>query len=88
MITGQNSGRRIAIVGAGMAGLTAALAFAKTGAEVTVFEQAPEIKEVGAGIQITPNGARVLEALGCGDAMEEASLRAAAVVRLRRGGGG
>ena len=82
MITGQNSGRRIAIVGAGMAGLTAALAFAKTGAEVSVFEQAPEIKEVGAGIQITPNGARVLEALGCGDAMEEASLRAAAVVPM------
>ena len=54
----------VAIVGAGIGGLTAALAFARNGAEVFVLEQAPELKEVGAGIQITPNGARVLNALG------------------------
>jgi salicylate hydroxylase len=59
-----NVGRRVAIIGAGIGGLTAALAFAKTGADVTVFEQASALTEVGAGLQITPNGARVLNALG------------------------
>lgn len=44
-----------------------------------VLEQAPELGEVGAGLQVTPNGARVLRALGLGPAMEAASLRAEAV---------
>ena len=52
------------MVGGGIGGLTAALAFALRGANVEVFEQAAEIAEVGAGIQITPNGARVLDELG------------------------
>ncbi len=53
----------IAVVGGGIGGLTAALAYAKFGANVTVFEQAPALTEVGAGLQITPNGARALAAL-------------------------
>jgi len=57
-------GQQIAVVGAGIGGLAVALALAQRGAQVHVFEQAPEIREVGAGIQISPNGARVLEALG------------------------
>jgi 2-polyprenyl-6-methoxyphenol hydroxylase-like FAD-dependent oxidoreductase len=44
--------------------LAAALAAARAGAQVTVLEQAPEIAEVGAGIQISPNGWAVLKALG------------------------
>ena len=52
------------MVGGGIAGLTTALAFAKAEASVRVFEQAKEIAEVGAGLQITPNGMRALLALG------------------------
>ena len=55
---------RVAVIGGGLGGLTVALACAGHGARVTVFEQAPEFGDVGAGIQISPNGARVLHALG------------------------
>ena len=61
-------GRRIAVVGSGIGGLAAATALAQRGAEVTVLEQAPGLGEVGAGIQIAPNGVAVLEALGLRDA--------------------
>ncbi|MGH1576910.1 FAD-dependent monooxygenase [Planktotalea sp.] len=54
----------ISVVGGGIAGLTVATALAQRGALVTVFEQAEAIKEVGAGLQISPNGLRVLRALG------------------------
>jgi len=56
-------GKSITILGAGIGGLTAAIALARRGARVTVLEQAPEITEVGAGIQITPNGSAVFGAL-------------------------
>lgn len=69
----------VAIVGAGIGGLTAALAFARNGAEVFVLEQASELKEVGAGIQITPNGARVLLALGLSDDWATHGIAAQAV---------
>ncbi|WP_439104733.1 FAD-dependent oxidoreductase [Celeribacter marinus] len=60
MLIGQN----IAILGAGVAGLATARALALRGAQVTVYEQAPEITEVGAGLQVTPNGVAVLRGLG------------------------
>ena len=69
----------VAIVGAGIGGLTAALAFARNGAEVFVLEQASELKEVGAGIQITPNGARVLNALGLAEDCAAQSIVAQSV---------
>ena len=72
-------GKKISVLGAGVAGLTAARALALRGAEVTVFEQADAIREVGAGLQISPNGARVLHALGLGEALSEAGPRAEAV---------
>jgi len=59
-----NKDRKIAIIGGGIGGLTAAVAFAQQGARVTLFEQADALADVGAGIQITPNGGRVLNALG------------------------
>jgi salicylate hydroxylase len=74
------TGRQIGVIGGGVAGLAAARALALRGAEVTLFEQAPAIAEVGAGLQISPNGLRVLDALGLGDALRAVAVRAAAVV--------
>lgn len=71
--------RPVLIVGAGVAGLTAAVALARRGARVTVRERAPAIREVGAGLQISPNAMRVLAALGLAEAMARASLRSRAV---------
>ena len=65
---------RVVIVGAGIGGLTAALALLKRGLDVEVYEQASELKEVGAGIQISSNGTRVLYALGLEDALERVQV--------------
>lgn len=53
-----------AIVGAGVAGLTAALSLARHGIRCEIFEQAPQLAEVGAGLQISPNASRILAELG------------------------
>ena len=50
--------------------MTAALALIRQGIDVDVYEQAPELKELGAGVQISSNGTRVLYALGLGEAVE------------------
>ncbi|WP_298917975.1 FAD-dependent monooxygenase [uncultured Roseobacter sp.] len=63
------------VVGGGIGGLACATAMARNGVAVTLLEQAPEIAEVGAGLQISPNGLAVLRALG----LEDALLRAGAV---------
>ncbi len=55
---------RAAIVGAGIAGLTTALSLAKHGIRSEIFEQAPVMTEVGAGLQISPNASLVLDQLG------------------------
>ena len=55
---------RLAIAGAGIGGLTAALCLARAGFPVDVFERAPILDEVGAGIQLSPNASRVLIGLG------------------------
>ena len=70
---------RIAVIGAGIGGLAAALALLRRGLNVEVYEQAPQLGEVGAGIQISSNGTRVLYALG----LEEA-LRRVQVLPSRR----
>lgn len=57
---------RVAIVGGGIGGLAAANALVRRGAEVTVFEQAAELGEVGAGVMITPNSIRLLARMGFG----------------------
>jgi salicylate hydroxylase len=72
-------GQSVAVVGAGVAGLAVARALAMRGAAVTVLEQADAIREVGAGLQISPNGACVLRALGLQVALDAASTRAEAV---------
>jgi len=55
---------RIAIVGAGLGGLTAANALLARGFDVMLYEQSGELKEVGAGVQLSPNAIKVLMALG------------------------
>jgi salicylate hydroxylase len=61
---------RVAVIGGGIGGLTAALALIRHGVDIDVYEQAPELKELGAGVQISSNGTRVLHALGLGHEVE------------------
>lgn len=77
-------GQQVTIVGGGIAGLTAAIALAQRGAQVTVLEQAEALREVGAGFQITPNGIVVLHALGLGQALRDIAIPGQAV-NLRDG---
>jgi salicylate hydroxylase len=66
----------VLIAGAGIGGLTAALAALRLGHEVEVYEQASELKEVGAGVQLSANGTRVLYALGVGEELKSLSCEA------------
>ena len=66
---------KITVAGAGIGGLSAAIALARNGHAVRVAEQADEIGEVGAGIQISPNGMHVIKALGLEDALAEVSIK-------------
>ncbi|RUV37130.1 FAD-dependent monooxygenase [Mesorhizobium sp. M7A.F.Ca.MR.148.00.0.0] len=72
--------RQIVIAGAGVAGLTAALAFAERGYTVRVFEQAQRLEAAGAGIQLSPNATRILRQLGVLDKLLPAAVRPEAVV--------
>jgi salicylate hydroxylase len=77
----------ITVIGGGIGGLTCALALRQRGASVTVLEQAQQITEVGAGIQVSPNGLRVIEALGLGDDLTSRCVQGQAV-SLRNGSTG
>ena len=79
----MNSELRIGVVGAGIGGLAVACALAQNGAQVSLFEQASEISEVGAGLQISPNGLCVLRALGLAAALSQNACRGQSV-SLRR----
>lgn len=74
----------ILIAGAGIGGLAAALALARTGRHVLLREKAPELVAVGAGIQLTPNACRVLFELGLERDLIARSVRPAATI-VRRG---
>lgn len=69
---------RVLIAGAGLGGLTAALALIQRGYDVRVFEQVSELREVGAGVQLGANGTKVLIALGLREAMERVVCAAVA----------
>jgi len=74
---------RILIAGAGIGGIVAALALLQRGFEVALYEQAADLREIGAGVQISPNGSRVLCHLGLQAAMEAiASVPTAKDMRL------
>jgi salicylate hydroxylase len=76
------TGLKTYIIGAGIGGLALARVLALRGADVTVLEQAGEIKEVGAGLQISPNGLAVLRAIGLEPALAESGAVLADTVRL------
>lgn len=62
---------RIAIIGGGIGGLFAANAMIAQGLDVSVYEQAPELGEIGAGFYVTPNSVRHLQRVGLGPAVEK-----------------
>jgi 3-hydroxybenzoate 6-monooxygenase len=62
------SSRRALVVGGGIGGLAAALALARENVQVLLLEQAAQIGEIGAGIQLGPNAFNALDALGAGEA--------------------
>ncbi|TJW40063.1 MAG: FAD-binding protein, partial [Mesorhizobium sp.] len=72
--------RQVVIAGAGIAGLTAALAFAERNYPVKLFEQAPHLEAAGAGLQLSPNATRILGRLGVLDKLLPAAVRPQAVV--------
>jgi salicylate hydroxylase len=65
----------VILVGAGIGGLAAALALHRSGQQVSVYEQAPELGEVGAGIMLTPNSVRALKHIGVYDTVEKLATR-------------
>ncbi|MGH3852320.1 MAG: FAD-dependent monooxygenase [Pseudonocardiaceae bacterium] len=74
---------RVAVVGAGIAGLTMSLALARNGLTCRVFEQASQLAEVGAGVQLAPNATRLLHRLGLRDRLRAVAVPARAI-EMRR----
>jgi salicylate hydroxylase len=66
---------RVAIVGGGIGGTAAATALLQRGLDVRLYEQAPALTEVGAGVAIQPNGVRMLRRLGLGDDLVRCGAR-------------
>jgi len=73
----------VAVIGGGIGGLSAALHLLKVGLDVHVYEQAPRIVEIGAGIQISPDASRLLAQLGLNAAMDAVGVRPLAVHQRR-----
>ena len=78
----QRSTLPILVAGGGIGGLSAALALAKQGYQVTVLEQASKLGEIGAGIQLGPNGFSAFDALGIGEQARAKSVYTDAMVML------
>ena len=66
---------RVAIIGGGIGGATAGCAVAQAGFDVRVYEAAPELKEIGAGVALHPNAMRVLRMIGVEDAVRTVAGR-------------
>jgi salicylate hydroxylase len=75
---------RIAIIGGGLGGLAAALFLRNAGLDVTVYEQAPKLREVGAGIVVSPNMVRPLRKLGLAEKLSAFAVRLEAAWEFRR----
>ena len=74
------SKQKIIIAGAGLGGLTAAACLIQDGHDVQIYEQAPQLGEIGAGIQLSANAMHVLNHIGVGDAVSAISVRPGAYV--------
>ncbi len=77
----------VVVIGAGIAGLTLSLCLARAGVRVTVIDKAPELREVGAGLQLSPNASSILFHLGLGSALDATGVRPEAVT-IRDGASG
>ena len=66
---------RVAVIGGGIGGLTAALSLRQAGFEVDVYEQAPELTQIGGGINMGPNAARILRRLGLAAGLDREGVR-------------
>ncbi|HEX4791854.1 MAG TPA: FAD-dependent monooxygenase, partial [Actinospica sp.] len=75
---------KIAIVGAGMGGLCAAIFLRQAGFDVDVHEQAPALTAVGAGLRLSPNGLRLLWRAGLGNDLVAVGVRPEAAWELHR----
>ena len=73
----------VAIIGGGIGGLSTALHLLRAGLDVEVYEQAPRISEIGAGIQISPNASRLLHRLGLRAAMDRVGVFPQAIHQRR-----
>ena len=73
---------RAAVVGGGLGGMAAAVALARAGIDVRVYEQAQQLTEVGAGVSLAPNGLRMLDRLGAGDGVGRVGARYASAQLL------
>ncbi|MEV8536633.1 FAD-dependent monooxygenase [Streptomyces sp. NPDC051211] len=79
----SNATLHVAVIGAGIGGLAAAMVLRRAGLHVDVYEQAPVLSEVGAGLHLAPNGSRLLHRLGLGERLREVAVRPEALeVRL------
>jgi salicylate hydroxylase len=74
---------RAIIAGAGIGGLTAAIALSQAGFKVAIYERTEKLKEFGAGLQISPNASRVLARLGVLERVRQASSKPPAVLAMR-----
>ena len=78
---------KVVVAGGGIGGLSAAIALSKVGFEVEVIERAPALKEVGAGLQLSPNATKALAGLGVLEAVAAvASMPQTLEMRLGRTG--
>src|SRR5882724_7066575 len=83
----MSSSRTIIIAGAGIGGLTAALALTRAGFRAVVLEQAARLEEAGAGIQLSPNATRILFDLGLAEKLRAFTV-APEAIRIIHGASG
>ena len=73
----------VAVIGGGIGGLTAAVALRRAGCAVDVYEQAPQLTEVGGGINMGPNATRILRGLGLAEGLDREGVRPAGTHQRR-----